>query len=533
MLAAKAVHLVVANEFRACQIVVLFSACALFPAAFFLARELRFRFPEAYSAALLFVFFPTVWFYGATAFSDIPGVASSIAAAALLLAGCRDERAYLAGSVILGVAGGIRTQSLLFGVAPFLAAVWCHWRRRALRQAFGGGVIVAAIVSASYAGAALASRSISAYRVALQGVRDWVRDHDWFLAPERPPLSTLVDDYFLRPMAGNRLPIVVAAFALIALIAAAIRPRATVGLAVAIFLPFALFAWLMLDLNSVHRYATAYVFLWALLATRGAALVCAPLRRWRLRDLAQMLLIAVITGRAAYWTLPALRRVRRDPAPTYAAMEWVRTNTPAGRQMFVDGSLQPFADFFLYDRSVRVVSTVAQVWEHSPGPDEWYAAEGVEPASAVRFVWPQDRLWEIARHRYFSSSITRVSNLWLFGEGYYGVESDGRSTWQWLGPRARAELPAISGKARLQLTLVPAASDGTVVEVRVNGMLLERFACPPNGVTKSWVVDARSRGPNDLAVTTSSWVNPKARGISDDDRDLATELTAYAWTRAR
>ena len=41
---------------------------------------------------------------------------------ALLLAGCRNEHAYLAGAVILAISAGFRPQNLLVGFAPLLIA---------------------------------------------------------------------------------------------------------------------------------------------------------------------------------------------------------------------------------------------------------------------------------------------------------------------------------------------------------------------------------------------------------------------------
>ena len=92
ILAAKIVRPFVPTNFARCQTVTFLAACALFPLAFSLARELRFSFVTSYLGALLFVFFPNVWFYGGTAFSDIAGTAAAIAAAWLLFRGCRDAR---------------------------------------------------------------------------------------------------------------------------------------------------------------------------------------------------------------------------------------------------------------------------------------------------------------------------------------------------------------------------------------------------------------------------------------------------------
>ncbi|HYR29483.1 MAG TPA: hypothetical protein VEU30_13515, partial [Thermoanaerobaculia bacterium] len=104
---AKLVRLVAPSEFAALQTVVFLAACALFPLGFLLARELRFRFSTAVLGPLLFCFLPNVWFYGGTAFSDIPGVALALAAAMMLLRGCRSPRAYLLGALLLGLASGM------------------------------------------------------------------------------------------------------------------------------------------------------------------------------------------------------------------------------------------------------------------------------------------------------------------------------------------------------------------------------------------------------------------------------------------
>jgi hypothetical protein len=78
-------------------------AIALFPLLLWFALELRFPFRTAYLGSLLFVFFPNVWFFGGTAFRDIPALA-----------------------LLLGLAAAIRPQSLVVGCAPALYASWCR-----------------------------------------------------------------------------------------------------------------------------------------------------------------------------------------------------------------------------------------------------------------------------------------------------------------------------------------------------------------------------------------------------------------------
>src|SRR5437773_7820706 len=89
------VRLVVGDDFRSLQTLNLIAGFLLFPAVFMLARELRLSFATSTIAAALCAFFPNVWFYGGTAFSDIPSITLVVFGVALLFRGCRDAEAYL------------------------------------------------------------------------------------------------------------------------------------------------------------------------------------------------------------------------------------------------------------------------------------------------------------------------------------------------------------------------------------------------------------------------------------------------------
>src|SRR5438067_3572477 len=124
------------SDFHALQAIAFLSSCALFPLAVLLARSLRFPMRTAMLAALLFVFLPNVWFYGGTGLSDLPAMALTLAAAALLLRGSG-----LGGAVVLGVAIGVRPQAALFGCAPFLVFAW-NERRRWKRVAAAASIVL-------------------------------------------------------------------------------------------------------------------------------------------------------------------------------------------------------------------------------------------------------------------------------------------------------------------------------------------------------------------------------------------------------
>lgn len=529
ILAAKIVRPLVGSDFRACQTVTFLAACALFPLAFSLARELRFSFTTSYLGALLFVFFPNVWFYGGTAFSDIAGTAAAMAAAWMLFRGCRDSRFYLAGAVMLGVAAGIRGQALLFGLAPLAVASWFQLRQ-SWRRVAGAALIIATIVVASYTGAALSSDSIDGYQRSIEGAREWVRSVDSYLSPRRPPLATVMSEYLLRPMAGGRLPLVVCALAVIALVAAAIQRNAGVGLALATFAPFAIFGCFMLDPYSVHRYSTSYVFLWALLAAQGAAVLAMLLRRWSSAQVTlQVAIVALITARCIHWTLPAIQEVRRTDSPTFAAMQWLRAHVPPRGLVWVHGSLMPFARYFLADRDVRVATDLRKLPRVRVAPNDFFATEGLVSDAEVTFRRDNERLLQIARKRYFETSVVRVASIWTFDEGWYGQESDGKTLWFWMGKRGTVMLPAVSSRMSLRMTLNTVAGSTSDVEVWLNGQLLQRFLASGEPFHGQWVVPSRMDAPNELLILSSNVVNLKAKGISDDPRDLGLQLTSYSW----
>jgi len=428
------------------------------------------------------------------------------------------------------VAAGIRGQALLFGLAPLAVASWFQLRE-SWRRVAGAALILITIVVASYTGAALSSDSIAGYESSLEGAREWVRTVDSYLSPRRPPLATVASAYLLRPMAGGRLPLVVCALAVIGLLAALIQRTAGAGLALATFLPFAIFGCFMLDPYSVHRYSTSYVFLWALLAAHGAAVLAMPLRRWSpaAAPAIQAAIVVLITARCIHWTIPAIQEVRRTDSPTYAAMQWLRARVPPRGAVWVHGSLIPFANYFLADRDVRVASDFHKLPRVRVAPNDFFATEGIVSGAEVTFRRGQERLLQIGRKRYFETSIVRVAGIWTFDEGWYDQESDGKTIWFWMGKRGRVLLPAVSSRMALRMTLNTVAGESSDVEVWLNGQLLQRFRGSAEPFHGEWIVTSRTDAPNELVLLSSNAVNLQARGISGDARDLGLQLTSYSW----
>lgn len=524
---AKFVRLFTATEFGALQTVTFIGACALFPLAFLLARELRFPFATAACGALLFTFLPNVWFYGGTGFSDISGVAFTIAAAAMLLRGCRDGRAYLLGALLLGLASGMRPQAVMLGAAPFAVASWFQLRS-SWRRVVAACAIAAGTVAAAYTVVALSSSSVAGYIQGVRGVGEWVRTVDAYTAPGRPPLSSLPDEYFVRPMGAGRLGIVVSILAALGAIRGLMRregPR--VGLAILTFLPFAVFAYLSLDYNSIHRYSTAYLFLWTLLAAHAFA----PVWRWPVA--AQVTMVLLMSGRYAHWGGVMLTEVRNSDSPTHAASTLARKLVPPGGRIWIDGSMQPFADYYLHDRELRFPRDRDELLREARST-EYLLIEGAAAGEEThRFVRPTGRVWDVARRRYFSASLVPVGNFWSFGEGWHWEEQHEEEAFRWMAARSVTLIPPGTGRARLRLTLAAQDIVAPTVEVLLNGRLVDRFVLTPEKTTKEWIVSSRSDTSNVLVIQSSAVMNPKKLGISEDVRDLSLRLFSYGWRPVR
>ena len=523
MLAAKIVHLVIHSEFRAVQAVTLLGSIFLFPALFMLARELRFPFVVAAGAAALYTFFPNVWVFGGTAFSDIPSTTLVLFACAFLLRGCRDPRAYVIGAILLGISAGFRAQNLLFGCAPSLYATWCRIRERDWRPIATAMILGATIVVASYVGAAYATPNApGGYLNAMSSLRNYVRTVDSYMNPARPPLRDLLADYFVRPMRSGTFDFVLIAFIVLGLVAT-IRRFGTI-MALLIFLPFQIFAWLMLDPHSISRYGTAWLPLYAILAAAGAHVF-----RWFHADAA---IVALMVGRLAIWTAPAIRELRSSESPPVAAMRSVVRQHPP--LIFVHGSMGPFADVYLqgfevqfYDRDDQVPMNIA--FANAP-----FVAESMRAASDTKkFYRLRGRLWNIVRHRYFEVSVTPMGELWRYGDGWYDDEGEGPDVYRWMGRRSVTKLPPIAPRARLGLAFgIPSelVGVGPTLTVILNGNVIDRLRCTTEVVTKTWDVAAKTDGPNELVLTMDRWVNPLQQHLSPDPRDLALQLKSYQWT---
>lgn len=524
LLLANLVQLFGASDFRALQVVSFLAASSLFPLLFFAARELRMEFRTAVPAATLFVFLPNIWYFGGTVFSDITGTAMILAAIVLLLRGCRDGRAFLVGCAFVGFALGVRPHAGFILLPPLLVATW-HQRRSFGRIALGA-LITASILVAAYTGTALASSSVQGYVDSVRHFQKWVHDIDTIANPGRTPLRELAPEVLVTPMGAGRLSMIVTALSVLALVFAIVRRQWTLLLVFITFAPYMIFAWLMHDPVGMHRYACAYVAVYALLAAFALERLTAPLGRFA--SVAHVIAIVLIAGRYAWWTYPALQEVRSTIAPTHAASTFAQALASPGERIWVDDSMGPWGAYYLADRRIASVGTPAEITGIG---EEVFLTEGVmrEPGAHV-FSRPRGRVAEIHPRRHFEASVAPVSIIWRFGDGWSDPEGHESLNWRWMGARSVTHIPASAGPAQLALVLGKPHEVESDVEVRLNGTLLERFRMPAEPVTKTWAVRGLDNAPSTLEITTSAVFNPQKAGRGGDPRDLGLQLFDYRWT---
>lgn len=501
------------DEFRALQTVVVIAAMGLFPLMFFLGRELRFGFRTSFLGAMLFVFFPNVWYFGGTAYSDIPGLALVLSACVLLIRGCRDVRAYYAGAIVLGLAAGIRPQSLLIGLAPALVASWFQLRRIAIAALLG-----ATVIAASYGGAMLASESPRRYFATLRGLRVYLHDVDSIANPTRLPLAHVADSIFMRPMQSGRLPLVVLMLVLTGVAMSFVKRHAGAWLLLATFLPFALFALFMLDPYSISRYAMAWLPMYALLAAYGIAWI----------PFVDVVLIVSIAARFAWWTWPAITEARTTPSPPVAALAWAAQHRGT---IYYDGVLRPFTLVLLPHARLVQLGDFHALPIVTNRDDVWVFEGLIDSLDARVFRRDRTRLAQIVRPRYLTISAAPASSVPIFGDGWWDEEFGESDRWRWMGRRSDTLLAAVGPKARLTLRAACATKSQTV-DVTLNRARVATFACSDAVVTREWIVNARTGVRNELTLTTNRVVNP-ARDLRErDTRDLGMRIEGIGWKAA-
>ena len=499
----RTVRLILQDDFQSLQAINLVAGMLLFPAIYVFARELNLRFSTSVIAATLCAFFPNVWFYGGTAFSDVASLTIVVFAAALLLRGRRDAIAFLAGALLLGIAIAIRPQNALVGVVPFVLAAR---KRRARETALAAGIIVA-LTAIAY-GAAAAATGVDAYRAAVRGHSEYIAHVDSFRSPLRPPLWRLTALFFGKQYSSPLLSAVTTLFVVIAVVMAIRRKDRSLALIALTFGPVALFAWLFLDRYTVNRFAIAYAPMFALFAADGVAQVA------RRRSIIESIIGAALIGGFIAYTLPALTTVRRDVAPSVLAMEAAKAHfDPAADDLFVATDMAPFVDYFMPGvQFIRVLDERAMILSRSAKTPRLIAE--IIPTSPRGFVFrrPRGRLWNITRRHYYGAAYAEIDRFAQFVSGWEPPQRMGQDEWRWMRASSVTMLPSSHGESLLRLGVIAEAP--AIVSVAMNGRPLDSFTVRGEA-QREWHILDPIDGPNKLEIST--------------DRDRAIRLRYLSW----
>ena len=532
MLLAKIVRLAVADDFRSIQIVVVAAAVLLFPATFFLLRELRLNFRVAITGAVITAFLPTVWYYGGTALSDIPALCAVVFASALLLAGARDPRAWIAGMFVAGIAGGIRPLHVAIAAVPAIIGAAAMRRPRTIMN---GCAVFALVTAASYAGAAMATSNPPwGYLREIGVTTRYIGSTDSFSNATRPPLRELAPRFFVHAHGGGRAGFALIVLAILGLAEATIRRRVSVGIILAMFVPIAIASWMMLDQTAATRYALAYVMLYSVLAAYGIDVLVAIVRNPTVRNAIAAAVTITLTLAMIAWTRPALAIVHHQAAPPIAAMQWIRANVPAvGPRLWVDASAGFHAEHELAGYDVHRFDSYDQIPADAYAPGNYCLVDRrtLQPHFHY-FSFPRTRLPQIARDMYFESSLIPMNAMIRFGEGWYPEESDGERThaWRWMQESSSTLFPPIGSDGILRLKFylpLDALPRPTKVTVIWNGNVIEQSFCKDSNNDRRYVLPSRAESPNECRIL----VDQVAR-LKEDPRLFGLELFSVSWERA-
>lgn len=526
----KIARLFAGTEFHALQTVATIASMLIFPAAFLLARELRFRTSYAFGAAAMTAFLPTLWYYGGTALSDVPALMFVLFGCALLLRGGRSPRAYVVGALFIAAACSIRPHLLMVAFVPALLGALALRRMKTIVAAWA---IAGVCVVLAYSSAAFFSSDFpNGYLNEMRYIRKHIANTDSYRNPYRTPLPELAPRAFLYPFGGGRMKLTVVIFAGIALLDALVRRRLNIAVLVAMFLPMAVFSWLMLDVTALSRYAIAYITLHAFLAVAGIEAIARLLPRKAALPVF-LLLTAAMTSQLIKWTWPALRFARTEPSPVVAAFQWIREHVPVhGPRVYVHLPLVYHAQYFIPDYPFQLVGDERGLPHDDFAAGNVYVFEGDRSEhNEVRwFRRKRLQLWEITRPRFFELGIVPMHKMIRWGRGWHLREGDQNHHWRWMARQSETILsPAVYGAGELRMRLhapVDVTKNLPTVTVIWNGEVIDRIQTPPSGdLDLKYLLMSRHEWPNELRLVTDQWIRPK-----DDPRELGLSLKSMTWT---
>ncbi len=356
-------------------------------------------------AGVLLAGTPAFAFHAAVGMADM--LATGLAAFALWAAAAaiaepgRARHLHLL-AVAAALAVATRPQVLVLLLIPGL---WALGRSLRLRrwQTVGLATLAGAAVSAACWLPAILLTGWPRYWAAVDGMRRWVEVEERGCRLPGAPLGLVLDAWLVRPFAT---PVIASALWALVLLGAVgwwrSGRRRLVLLAAPAAGVYLLLASFTLQLDTCVRYALPALPCLAMLAAGVTRLEPRPLAR---AGVAAALALAALQ---AAWLTPTLTLRATEPAPVWAALEWVREHAPPRTAVVHDVAVKPHARFLLRAADVRLAEVGSrraeafrrEVWHvhHDPGP---------ELAGEVLFAarWPADPLARLTRHRYLAAAV--------------------------------------------------------------------------------------------------------------------------------
>jgi hypothetical protein len=390
-------------------------------------------------------------------------------------------------------------------------------------------LIIVGIVAIGY-GTAMTVTGVDPYLGSLKAHSEYVKLADSYGAAGRPPLSE-VFWIQLDPYEAGKASVVINVLMVIGIIGGR---RRTVAELLLTYLPFFIFALYTVNPMGSSRLSLNYISGIMLLAVEGAAVLgrLAARVQPRFEHPVRAGAIGVIVVRLATWVWPAFEVPRRTIAPPVMAALWIDKNVPTSRTLFVDENAWPWARYFAPKHKQNRAYGPMNVVTNPEAATGWYIGTGPSNASsAVQFIRPRTRTWNIVAKRAFEAYVQPASSVVMFGAGWHMQEGDHTASWRWSKRRSLMLLGPSEGKMQLRMQFsipLERMREPVTVTFNLNGTVLARMPItqPDNDVR--FVIDAHADKPNMLGIEVSDFFVP-ARAGSHDTRELALMLWSADW----
>ncbi|HET7453711.1 MAG TPA: glycosyltransferase family 39 protein, partial [Thermoanaerobaculia bacterium] len=439
ILVGRLARAIVPDDVAALTLVSAISSCLAVLAVFGIAREIAGSTRTALAAAVLFAFFPAVWFHAGSPLSDDAGLAAALGALWASLVARRRPTILFGAIVLFAAAVSIRPQDAVIAVPALVLAL----RRRGALAATSAVVLPALAYGVPVV---WASRGVgnavrlfgrqAAYVVSTDSVGGRTRS-----------LGAALGEYsgiWVRPKVA--LAVGLLAVAGIAVLFGSGRRRGLALLA-ASFVPYGAAALLLLDPAVGGRYVLPFLPAVAILCAAAATAI-------EQRFLFGIPLVAAaVVAAGVKLTAPAVGVLHTRPSPPVAAAESIRARVRGRFAVVYPVELHSHVESLFPDvPGFPAEETTAAALSASAVPVWRYGVSSFETETAV---WPAlSPFWVVGRGRYLSVAFGPWTPLPAFGRGWYPEEADGTERFRWMGRDGEIVLPPCAPPARLFFSLI-------------------------------------------------------------------------------